>query len=103
MTDAKHTPGPWNVGREIDCQGEVVYAALIDSAPERLIERDRLLATQAELVAALRDASEVMDAAASQLCADEYVDPAEVQATCEQLAEFAMKARAALARAEAQR
>ena len=56
-----------------------------------------------DLLKALQDCQEIMDACADQFCTGEYIDPAEVQATCNQLAEHAMKARAAIAKATGQK
>ena len=50
------------------------------------------------LIAALNDCQEVMDAAASQLSDGAYISHEELIATAKQLAEYAMQARAAVAK-----
>ncbi len=55
-----------------------------------------MMSTVSSLEAALDDCQGVMDACAVQLMADGWIDPAELQATADQLAEYAMKARDAI-------
>jgi hypothetical protein len=60
----------------------------------------RLIAASPMLLEACDNCQAVMDASASQLTRDDYVGPEELAAVANQLAEYAMQARAAIAAAE---
>lgn len=49
-----------------------------------------------ELKKALDDCQAVMDAVANQISSGGYIDPAELKASADQLAEYAMRAREAI-------
>ena len=121
----KHTPGPWRVCKRASCwaiqpitgaapgnHNDVVYVATpypgdptagsVTSqgrTKEECEANARLIAASPELLETLDNCQQVMDAAAGQISSGEYIDPAELQAVADQLAEYAMHARAAIAKA----
>ena len=113
-----HTPGPWkakhhNYGlwrvvgdaRTTDGLNRTVQAIIANDIGSHDDEGDaksiaHLIAAAPELLESLDDCQAVMDAAANQISTDEYIDPAELKAAADQLTEYAMNARAAIAKAQ---